>query len=262
LFVKGYDMRTRGRGDGAAAAATPRPPRLRVSAPRRRSAGGWTLIELVIVVTVLSILSVGVIPLARTAVRRQKETRLREALREMRESIKDFHRDTVGAPCCGAPGVGGVPGQVAAPPPPVPPQPGQPGVPGQQQLYLDPRSKVAISDRTIFDTRNLDHYPPTLQILVEGVNIVPRLNLQGGGAPDINQSPTAGAQLSLRKKIYLRRIPDDPMTEEDESSGEAEWGMRSCYDEGDSSSWDGINVFDVYSKSEGTALNGEKYSDW
>jgi general secretion pathway protein G len=227
----------------------------------RRPEGGWTLIELVIVVTVLSILTLGVIPLARTAVRRQKEQRLRESLREMREAIKEFRRDTVAAPCCTQPGV---PGQPAAPPAPPPPgQPGQPGQPGGAQLYLDPRSKVAISDRTIFDTSNLDHYPPTLQILVEGVNVVPRLNLQGGGAPDINRSPTAaGAQLSLRKKIYLRRIPDDPMTDEDESSGEAEWGTRSCYDEGDSSSWDGINVFDVYSKSEGTALNGEKYSDW
>ncbi|HEX7178072.1 MAG TPA: hypothetical protein VF240_22635, partial [Pyrinomonadaceae bacterium] len=130
------------------------------------------------------------------------------------------------------------------------------------QLYLDPRSKVAISDRTIFDTSNLDHYPPTLKILVEGVNVVPRLNLQGS-SPDINRPiESGGTQLSLRKKIYLRRIPDDPMTDEDESSGEAEWGTRSCYDEGDSSSWDGINVFDVYSKSDGTALNGEKYSDW
>ena len=258
-------MRTGRRGDGETGRRVDDSPCLPVSpSPRLCSQGGWTLIELVIVITVLSILTLGVIPLARTAVKRQKEYRLRESLREMREAIKEFRRDTIGAPCCTQPGV---PGQAGAPTvnPPPPPTPGQPGVPGQpgQQLYLDPRSKVAISDRTIFDTSNLDHYPPTLQILVEGVNVVPRLNLQGGGIPDINTPPTAaGAQLSLRKKIYLRRIPDDPMTDEDESSGEAEWGTRSCYDEADSSSWDGINVFDVYSKSEGTALNGEKYSDW
>ena len=258
-------MKTGGRGDvRAAGRLTDASPRLlfAASSSARRREGGWTLIELVIVITVMSILTVGVIPLARTAVRRQKEQRLRESLREMREAIKEFRRDTIGAPCCTQPGAAGQPGvPPVAPPPPVP---GQPGVPGQQgqQLYLDPRSKVAISDRTIFDTSNLDHYPPTLQILVEGVNVVPRLNLQGAN-PDINRPiETAGAQLSLRKKIYLRRIPDDPMTDEDESTGEAEWGTRSCYDEADSSSWDGINVFDVYSKSEGTALNGEKYSDW
>jgi general secretion pathway protein G len=215
---------------------------------RRSGVGGWTLIELIVVVAVLSILTMGVIPLARTAVKRQKEARLRESLRTMREAIKEFHRDTIGAPCCaqiGAPGAGGVP----APPPPVP------GQPGQQQLYLDPRSKVAISDRTIFNTDNLDHYPPTLDILVEGVSIVPRIGLQGG-APDINRPPTEGLQLSLKKKVYLRSIPVDPMT------GKAEWGIRSCYQEQDETSWDNINVFDVYSLSEDEALNGEKYSDW
>ena len=206
-----------------------------------------------VAVTVLTILTMGVIPLARNSIRRQKEYRLREALREMREAIKEFHRDTVAAPCCMQPGQPGVPGAPPAPP-------GTPGVPGAQ-LYLDPRSKVMISDRTIFDTRNLDHYPPTLQILVEGVSVVPRL--QQGGPPDINKSPTeGGALVSLQKKVYLRRIPDDPMTPENESTGEAEWGLRSCYDEPDSDSWGGENVFDVYSKSEETSMSEEKYSDW
>ncbi len=219
----------------------------------RRGQGGWTLLELVVVITVMTILTMGVIPITTAAVKRQKEYRLREALREMREAIKEFHRDTIQAPCCMGPGgAGGIPG---GPPPP-------PGTPGAGQMYLDPRSKVAISDRTIFDTTNLDHYPPTLQTLVEGVNVVPRLQAQGAVVPDPNRQATDGPLVSLRKKIYLIRIPDDPMTPEDESKGEAEWGMRSCYDEADSTSWDGINVFDVYSKSEGTALNGEKYSDW
>lgn len=217
-----------------------------------------------VVVAVLSILTMGVIPLARTAVKRQKEARLREALREMREAIKEFHRDTIGAPCCVQPGAaaGAVPGAVpGAPPVPVPPGGGTPlaagqtGAPGQSPLS-DPRSKVAISDRTLFDTDNMDHYPPTLDILVEGVNVVPRIGMQGG-APDINKSPTEnGLQLSLKKKVYLRRIPVDPVT------GKAEWGMRSCYQEQDETSWDNINVFDVYSLSEDEALNGEKYSEW
>jgi len=87
----------------------------------RRPEGGWTLIELVIVITVLSILTLGVIPLARTSVRRQKEHRLRESLREMREAIKEFRRDTIAAPCCTQPGAPGQPGQPpVAPPPPQP----------------------------------------------------------------------------------------------------------------------------------------------
>lgn len=229
------------------------PPELFLGGARRgRGQGGWTLVELIVVVTVLSILTMGVIPLARTAVKRQKEVRLREALREMRTAIKEFHRDTIGAPCCMQPGAGGVGGGV-----PVPPQPpGVPPQPGGQQLYLDPRSKVAISDRTIFNTDNMDHYPPSLDILVEGVNVVPRLGMQGG-APDINRPPTEnGLQLSLKKKVYLRSIPVDPMT------GKPEWGIRSCYQEPDETSWDQINVFDVYSLSEEEALNGEKYSEW
>src|SRR5438067_1478157 len=63
-----------------------------------RSASGWTLIELVITMTVMAILSVGVIPLVKTAVKRQREYELREDLRQMREAIKEFHRDTVGMP--------------------------------------------------------------------------------------------------------------------------------------------------------------------
>ena len=59
-----------------------------------------------------------------------------------------------------------------------------------------------------------------------------------------------------KTKIYLRQIPIDPMT------GKADWDFRSCYDAADSTSWGGENVFDVRSKSDGKALNGEKYSDW
>jgi general secretion pathway protein G len=226
----------------------------------RTSERGWTLLELVIVVTVLTIMTMGVIPIATAGIKRQKEYRLREALREMREAIREFHRDTIQAPCCVQPGAGGAPVAPGTGGPPTPP--GVPGAGGSQ--YLDPRSKVAISDRTIFDTTNLDHYPPTLQALVDGVNVVPRLAAQGAVVPNISSgnATEGGGLVSLRKKIYLIRIPDDPMTPENESTGEAEWGMRSCYDEADSSSWDGVNVFDVYSKSEGTALNGEKYSDW
>jgi len=55
---------------------------------------------------------------------------------------------------------------------------------------------------------------------------------------------------------FLRRIPVDPMT------GKAEWGLRSVQDDPTSTSWGGQNVFDIYSKSERTALDGTKYAEW
>ena len=79
-------------------------------------------------------------------------------------------------------------------------------------------------------------YPPDLETLVEGV--------------------TAAGDASARKLKFLRRIPVDPMTKSDE------WGMRSYQDAPDARSWGGKNVFDVYSRSEGTALDGTKYRDW
>jgi general secretion pathway protein G len=62
---------------------------------------------------------------------------------------------------------------------------------------------------------------------------------------------------AVNKKLkFLRRVPRDPMT------GEAEWGMRCYQDDPDEISWCGDNVWDVYSKSEGTALDGTKYVEW
>jgi len=78
-------------------------------------------------------------------------------------------------------------------------------------------------------------YPPDLETLVDGVSY--------GGT-------------GTEKIRLLRRIPVDPMT------GKAEWGLRSVQDDPDSTGWGGSNVFDVYSKSTGTALDGTKYSDW
>jgi general secretion pathway protein G len=79
-------------------------------------------------------------------------------------------------------------------------------------------------------------YPPDLETLVEGVS-------QVGDA-------------SGRKLKFLRRVPIDPMT------NSAEWGLRSYQDRPESTSWGGQNVFDVYTTSSGTALDGTKYSDW
>ena len=78
-------------------------------------------------------------------------------------------------------------------------------------------------------------YPPDLQTLVDGV-------------------PVKGTAKGKYK--FLRKIPVDPMT------GSADWGLRSMQDDLDSKSWGGQNVFDVYSKSQGTALDGTQYGDW
>lgn len=208
---------------------------------------GFSLIELVITITVLSILTMGVIPLVKVSVKRQKEQQLRDVLRQMRTAIDEFHRDTVGMVCTGT---GTSPG-------------GQPNQNVQQSQFIDPRSKVVISDCTIFGVDNPDRYPPTLETLVEGVNVLPRAQpgvggrgLQSTGTQSGDTSSVLSSQLSTKKKVYLRALPIDPIT------GKAEWDFRSCYDPVDSTSWGGENVFDVRSKSRDTALNGERYSDW
>jgi general secretion pathway protein G len=89
------------------------------------------------------------------------------------------------------------------------------------------------ADRNAFQTKvDSQGYPPDLQTLVDGVDV------QG------------------KKLRFLRRIPVDPMT------GTTDWGLRSMQDDPDSTSWGGQNVFDVYTKSEGTALDGTKYNTW
>ena len=197
---------------------------------------GFTLIELVITITVLTILTLGVIPLVKVTVKRQREQELRDSLREMREAIDQFHREAIRAPCATQ---GAVQQQQQQ----------------QQQPGVDPRVKVVVSDCTIFGVDNPDRYPPDLDTLVNGVDVIPISGFAGGrGQPGVNATQVGA--LSTKKKVYLRAIPIDPMT------GKAEWDLRSCYDSSDTSSWGGENVFDVRSKSKDTALNGEKYGDW
>jgi general secretion pathway protein G len=200
---------------------------------------GFSLIELVMTITIMTILTMGVIPLVKVSVRRQKEQRLREVLREMRTAIDEFHRDTVGMVCTGVAGT-----TPSGQPVPVP----------NSNAPIDPRQKVVISDCTIFGVDNPDHYPPELETLIEGVNVTPRGAVGGFGQPGVNATDLN--KTSTKKKVYLRGLPVDPIT------GKAEWDFRSCYDAVDSTSWGGENVFDVRSKAKDTALNGEKYSDW
>jgi general secretion pathway protein G len=89
------------------------------------------------------------------------------------------------------------------------------------------------ADRGAFQTKvDSQNYPPDLETLMKGVDI------QG------------------KKVRYLRKIHIDPMTRT------TEWGLRSMQDDPDSDSWGGQNVFDVYTKSQGSALDGTKYKDW
>jgi general secretion pathway protein G len=150
-----------------------------------RSSKGLTLVELIATVTIISILAMGALPLAKISIKRQKELELRRALREMREAI-DRYKDA--------------------------------------------------ADRGFIEVKlGTDGYPPDLETLVKGVTQV--------NATD-------------KKLRFLRRIPIDPMT------GKPEWAMRSSQDSPDSTSFGGQNVYDVYSKSPGTALDESKYSDW
>jgi len=143
---------------------------------------GVTLIELIIVVTMLSILATAAIPIAKFQIRRQKEKMLRQDLWEMRDAI-DKYKD--------------------------------------------------VADKGLIQTKaDTNNYPPDLQTLVDGVSI------------------------QDKKMRFLREIPVDPMTHN------TDWGLRSNQDEADSTSFGGQDIFDVYSKSDGTALDGTKYSTW
>ncbi len=143
---------------------------------------GLTLIELIITVTILSILASAAVPITKFQVKREKERALRQDLWEMRNSI---------------------------------------------DMYYDAAIKGGIQTKA--DSFN---YPPDLQTLVDGVDV------------------------STKKVKFLRSIPTDPMT------GNTEWDLRSMQDDSDASSWGGQNVFDVHTKSTGTALDGTKYNTW
>jgi general secretion pathway protein G len=93
-----------------------------------------------------------------------------------------------------------------------------------------------LADRNLIQVElGTEGYPPDLDALVKGVQL---------------------AGVADRRIRFLRRIPEDPM------SGSTDWGLRSVQDDADSRSWGGQNVFDVYSKSSGTALDGTRYADW
>ncbi|HJT52386.1 MAG TPA: type II secretion system protein [Candidatus Angelobacter sp.] len=144
---------------------------------------GVTLLEMIIVISILMILMGAAVPVVRISVRRDKEIELRRDLWEMRDAIDRYHD---------------------------------------------------AANKNLFQIKlGTDGYPQDLDTLVNGVEIA-------GG----------------KKMRFLRRVPVDPMT------GNTDWGLRSMQDDPKSDSWGGQNVFDVYTKSTSTALNGTNYKDW
>ena len=148
-------------------------------------ARGYSLVELVVVVTLILVLTAMIVPVARFNWTRMKEMELKEALRTIRSAIDEHKR-------------------------------------------LADQGLIPVELET-------EGYPKELEKLVKGIELV-------------------GQVKKVRK--FLRRIPIDPMT------GEAEWGLRSLQDDADSRSWGRQNVYDVYSLSDRTALDGTKYKDW
>lgn len=98
----------------------------------------------------------------------------------------------------------------------------------------------AIAEKKILPVMDKSGYPETLQVLVEGYDF--------GG-------------LTNYKKKFLRKIPVDPFNPP-QPGEEPKWGLRSYTDQPDSSSWGGEDVYDIYSLSGETAIDGTKYKDW
>jgi general secretion pathway protein G len=96
------------------------------------------------------------------------------------------------------------------------------------------------AENKIPDVTNKSGYPPTLQDLVDGYDF---------------------GELNPPKRKFLRRIPADPFNPP-QGKDEPKWGLRSYSDKPDSSGWGGEDVYDVYSLSDGTAIDGTKYKEW
>ncbi|MPS47720.1 type II secretion system protein [Methylobacillus sp.] len=152
---------------------------------------GFTLIELVVTLTIVSILASALIPLGQWSVKRQQEAELRQALRDIRSAIDAY--------------------------------------------------KKAVEEGKIIVNADASGYPPNLEVLANGV-------------PDAS---------SEKKRLirFLRRLPRDPMFPDKDVPAQDTWGKRSYASPPDAPQ-PGADVFDVYSLSTGTGLNGIAYREW
>jgi general secretion pathway protein G len=152
---------------------------------------GFTLIEMLVTVTIVGLLSTIAFPMLELAAKRGHEQELREALRQIRTALDSYRQ--------------------------------------------------GVDEGRIVEETKGSGYPPSLEVLVSGVVDA--------------KSPNKSQMI-----YFLRRIPPDPFAPENEGA-KASWGLRS-YASPPSSPQAGIDVFDVYSRSEATGLNGIAYRDW
>lgn len=157
-----------------------------------RARAGFTLIELVITVAIVSLLASVVLPMAELVTQRSKEQELRLSLRQIRGALDAY--------------------------------------------------KVAVDEGRVIHSTQQSGYPPSLKVLVEGV-------------------PDASSPDRKRRIFFLRRIPRDPMFTDLSRPDEETWGLRSYASSSDAPEA-GDDVFDVYSLSPGTGLNGIRYRNW
>jgi type II secretory pathway pseudopilin PulG len=223
---------------------------------RRNSMAGVTLLELIFTIGILLVLSTAAVPMFQMTIQRRRESELRYDLREMRTAI-DRYKDDADKNL-------------------IRTEVGSQNYPPDLQTLVD---GVTVSSAGAgaggISASALAGASGTAQFGSAGT---PQFGAGGaggasqfgagagvngtaggtGGISSLGSSGSASQAMSetSSKVRYLRKIPVDPMT------GKPDWGLRSVQDDPDSTSWGGSNVFDVYSQSQATAVDGTKYSDW
>ena len=158
---------------------------------RLKADGGFSLVELTVVVAIMAVLASSAVPLYELHVKREKEQELRVGLRQIREALDAYKR--------------------------------------------------AIQDGRIARKADESEYPRKLEDLVTGI-------------PDIKDP-------EKRKIYFLRRLPRDPMSEDESLSAAETWGKR-AYESPPDNPQEGDDVFDIFSRSQNIGLNGIPYDKW